>query len=707
MTLIPVDAQQAEKRRKAAEKVQRYGNWKSAPKANRTGLPFAQYPFVMWDGEATQDAGYCLFGSSEGHEICHPYLTTDECFELLLDAKREMPESIFVIFGSRYDWDEICRQSMPLDRLSRLEFFGTVTWHGYTVRKMPGKIFSITKGGCTVRVFETFGWFKCRYTKALRDYQIGTEEQLSSLESDKNRRNEFLWQDISDIRLYMRLELALGPPLMERIREIVHAAGFRPRSWYGPSALATELLSRNKISQYMAESPPHVLEAARYAYCAGRFEMIQGGIIEQPTYTYDMNSAYMRAALELPDLAHGTWRKGKQYEPGKFALYRIRYKASDKGNFHRAYPLFRRLKNGNVTWHRKVTGWYWSPEAALVADDPDATFLEAWVFDEDDTAVRPFAFVQDLYERRLVLKRLPVSNPSRVAEIALKWALAAIYGQLARRVGWDRFRRKAPRNHQLEWAGYITSWCKAEMYKVARQCRDEDLISIDTDSVTALVPLDVPLGDKLGEWKMERHDGGVFFQSGVYYLRDGDDWTQGRTRGIEQRKGKPLVSAEMLMEAVRTGSTVQLKPKRRYVSVRMGLNGKLSSMGDWNEHPADKLSLGGAGKRGHAKCRHLCRGDRHWFYLPPLYALDGATGENILEIFQQEPTSVAHPLPWLERDYLDKELTLDILWVDPDKIDQEDYWLVELVNEQQQGTASTGSSSSAENGVPSGQLHAV
>lgn len=690
MELIAVDAGLAEKARLQSERArarrQRYED--KVQRANHHGpsettrghhgnlIQYSEYPFVMWDGEAPQDTGYSLFGSSEGHEICHPYLTTEECFDLLLDAKQEHPKSIFVIFGGRYDWDEICRQSMPIDRQARLENFGHVTWHGYTIKKMPGKIFSIKKNGVTVKIFEIFGWFHKRYVEALQDYGIGTPAEIEMLESEKNRRAEFLWSEIKEIRQYMRLELKLGPRLMDKIREIVLGAGFRPRAWYGPSALSSELLSRHKIRQYMAECPRWVNEAAQHAYCAGRFEMFRGGIIG-PTWTYDMNSAYMRAALELPDLAHGTWRKGKVFEPGKFAMYRIKYRATNKDDFHRPYPLFRRLANGNVTWHRRVINWYWAPEAELVKDDPDAIFLESMVFDEDDPSVRPFSYVRDIYAKRMVFKRLPKDNPSRMAEKAFKWALAATYGQIARRVGWDRFRKKPPKNHQLEWAGFITSWCKAQMYKLASQYPD-DLVSIDTDSVTLTCPADVDLGEQLGQWELTYAESGVFFQSGVYFLRKDGDWFEGKMRGMEQRRGKPLVSPEMLADAIREGKSITLRPKRRYVSVRMALNGQFEHQGEWAEHPADKLVFGGGGKRSHAKCRGDCDGDVHRFYLPPSFSLD-KTSDDMLDALRDDPVSYPHPLPWKgQADFLDKDLIEDILWFDPDRIDSDDEWLVSI-----------------------------
>lgn len=699
MSFVVIDAQEAEKARLAAERTRarrdryeaKHPERKKHHGTNDDHNPYrpkyAEYPFVMWDGEAPQDTGYSLFGSSLGHQICHPRLATEECFDLLLDAAEQNPCTIFVIFGGRYDFDEICRQSMPLDRLSRLKTTGHCTWHGYTIKQAEGKFFEIKKRGRRVEIWESFGWFKKAYVKALTDYQIGTPEELALLDSEKARRANFLWSEIEEINEYMRLELKLGPPLMEKIREICIAAGFNPIAWYGPSALALELLRKNNILNYTGNVPDYVKRASQYAYAGGRFEGVRGGIL-WPVYTADRNSAYMAAALELPDLAHGHWRAGRHYEPGKFGVYHIRYDRPTDVHIDptRIHPLFCRHKDGSVNWPNKVEGWYWAPEAELVTDDPYATFLEAYIFDEDNPSVRPFAFVLDMFQKRLHLQALPFDDPIRIAEKAFKWALAAIYGQLARTVGYDRHRNKPPKYHQLEWAGFITSHCRAAMYKLALTVGDK-LISIDTDSVTAMCPMTVDEGISLGQWKVEEYDSGVFFQSGVYsYSLDGE-WVERKARGMEEDKiTKRLpVSPEMMISAMHDGKPIKMKPRSRYISIRMALNNRLDDMGKWTEQ-AGKLEFGGNGKRYHnpltcitapkrGKVQHCPSAEAHVFTPKPAFAYgDSEFGE----IVRSQP----HLLPWKDdmSDVPDAKLFADLMWIDPDEVEAEDMeWMAQFL----------------------------
>ena len=701
-----IDAQVAEKHRVRAEKERARksrvrSSWPSARQPHHGEgrqdgrKPYSEYDFVMWDGEAPKDTGYSLFGSSLGDEICKPHLTTEDCFNLLLTSKSANPETIFVIFGGRYDFDEICRQSMPLDRLVRLKETGHVTWHGYTIKQAEGKFFTLKKDGTTVTIYEIFGWFHKSYVKALTDFRIGTETERAAIAADKERRAVFLWESIEHIRKYWRLELKLGPPLMDCIRDICIAAGFNPKAWYGPSALALEALRRNNITQYMGHVPEVVKRASQYAYAGGRFEGVRGGVLG-PVYSKDKNSAYMSAALDLPDLAHGHWRRGKRYEPGKFAIYHIKYngiraaerKMEDGQTYHDpayVHPLFCRHKNGMVDWPARVEGWYWAPEAELVKDSPYATFIEAYIFEESNPRCRPFEFVADWFDKRVLLESLPKSNPSRQAGKAFKWALAAIYGQLARTVGWDRFRRTAPKYHQLEWAGYITSKCRAEMWKLAQQAGDK-LISIDTDSVTAMCDLTVDEGKALGQWKTSYADVGVFFQSGVYALKCDGEWVERKARGVEEdaRTRRLPISPEMIEAAIRDRQSIVLKPRVRYVSIRMALNHQLGAMGDWREHPGDELVFGGNGKRIHREgsCWYhkdgritVCESaEVHVFSPRPAITYKDYSPGGC-------PMSQPHLLPWKDNmdGVPDRNLIADILWVDPDSIDSDDYWIKELL----------------------------
>jgi hypothetical protein len=633
-TMVSYDALDRRRRRLEKERDRKArGQHRWADRSHHTDADRKR--FVGWDGEGPRDAGYALFGNSDGVEICRPFLSTVECLNLLIDHRRNNADTINVWFGGDYDVSMILHD-LPRRNMAALHEYGKTVWGPYRIEHIPHKWFKLRLGEITVTVYDIHSFFDSGYADALVDWEIGTDEEREAIKAGKAKRSEFVWADIEPIRDYFRLELRLMPPLCERLRAVFADAGYVPRSWHGPGALARMALRRHHVYDAMAATPNAVSAAARYAFAGGRFELKWAGHFKQRIYNYDIHSAYPYFATHLPNLARGTWRKSHRYEHGKFGVYRIRYEASDPDSFS-LYPLFRRLSNAGVAWPYRVTGWYWGPECELVADDPDAEIIEGWVFDEDDPTDRPFAWLSEYYNHRQRLK-----NNKQASEYTFKLIINSVYGQLAQRVGWDRKNGKPPRTHQLEWAGYITSACRAAIYRAGIAAGD-GLISIDTDGIYSLKPIEsLCIGDDLGDWELAEYDDGVFWQSGVYSLHTtGDGWVKGKSRGIP----KGTYSAEDLLERVKTREPLKLK-KSKFIGYRQADNDQWENRNTWVED-RPSLVFGGTGKRSHlgrfGGCNDQCYGDIH-----ALGALQFIYGPD------SSAESCLHYLPWLDNG---KEMT--------------------------------------------------
>lgn len=613
-------------------------------------------PFIMWDGEGPQDAGYALFGNSVGDEICHPYLSTIECLDLILESATNNPGAINIAFGFNYDVSMILKD-LPHRHLRALHAFTKTIWKGYQIEHIPHKWFKVKHGELSCKIYDVRSFFAGDYISALQDFGIGTTAEREAIAKGKSDRATFLWSEISEIKDYWRLELKLGPMLMEHMRKLFYDAGYVPRSWHGPGALARMALKRHKVYEAMAVTPVDVRLAAQYAFAGGRFEPFQAGHIQGKVYNADIHSAYPAFATQLPNLARGKWRRTRHYEPGKFGVYHIRYNA--KPNNSRCFPLFRRLANGSVVWPHQTEGWYWQPEAELVKDDPDAKILEGWVFDEDNVNDRPFAWLAEYYYKRKRLK-----DAGSEAEYTFKIIINAVYGQLAQRAGWNRKNRTAPKSHQLEWAGYITSACRAAVYTAAIRC-GEKLVSIDTDGIYATAPITgIDVGPNLGQWETAEYEDGIFWQSGIYCLKTENGWVKARSRGI--RKGSyddtDLITALYFDEP--------LKLNRR-VFVTYGLADQIGwdKHNTWIDEPHEYV-MGGNGKRFHAEraCKNYCQPPMHrlvqW---SPMYGVHA----------DSDPWSVRHKLPWIEPRETNQNVIQDFEFFDANHLADDDLWVLQ------------------------------
>lgn len=632
-------------------------------------------PFIAWDTEGTNtDATPFLFGSSTGDRVAHRQITSQEMFGCLLRAERRQPDAIHIIFGGEYDFNMMLR-NVPRRCLIALKTKNKCRWDGYEIEHIPHKWIRVKKDGITAKIFDVHAFFGSAFLIAIKANDIGTPEEQDVVQVGKEDRRNFTFEDIAEIEPYWHIELKLLVIMMDKLREAFYDAGVRIHSWHGPGALARYMLTHHGIKNVMAVSPPEVHEAARYAFCGGRFESFQAGLWNATVFNADINSAYPYAATLLPNLAKGRWHhipnvSRGSIKPHEFTVYHIRY---EKLNSHRTtfcmepQPLFRRFRDDRVMWPNIVTGWYWAPEAANVADNPYAEFLEAWTFVEDDETDRPFAWLGEYYDIRLRMKQ--AGNPM---QITFKLGPNSVYGQLAQRAGWERD-GKPPKFHQLEYAGFVTSVCRAMIHKVAMYCWEQDgLLSIDTDGVFATCPIPDEIlpngsGTALGQWGLEMSPAMLNWQSGVYFapmphkhdkicrrpcpLDNGEyEWKLKKSRGAP--KGR--IPYSKALEALPTLADIEYV-RTEMIGYRLGL---IHGFNDWRyfRDKPRKIAFGGSkfSKRNHwpRGCR-TCAGKRQ-STLHDLSPIGNGFDIN------GDSHSVMHVLPWENNDHIRARDPLDI-----------------------------------------------
>lgn len=623
-------------------------------------------PFVGWDTEGSNvDATPFLFGNSEQARIAAPALGTTDMLDLILDAETENPNAIHVIYAGEYDVNMILRE-VPERFLRVLKATNHVQWEGYRIEHIPRKWFGVKKDKTTARIFDVVSFFGCAYVKALQEHKIGTDDELARIIEGKAGRSTFTYGDLDFIEPYWRTELKLLPALMDHLREAFYRAGSYIHYWHGPGALARHALRTQGIKNAMASSiPDGVAEAGRYAFCGGRFEPFQAGLHEGIIYNVDINSAYPYAATALPDLSRGEWVHSTNVDRTRirdtqFAVYHIRYEhtnADRVGLCVAPQPLFRRYSDDRVMWPNTVTGWYWSPEAVNVIHDPHAEFLDGWIFVDDGS--RPFSFVAADYRHRAALKRM--GDPM---QLTFKLKINSIYGQLAQRAGWERY-KGPPTYHQLEWAGFITSMCRAMIYRAAMGAwEDGGLVSIDTDGIYSTTPLREETltngcGMELGQWEMATVPGMLFWQSGVYFTKnDAGEWMMAKARGAP----KGQISAEAAFTALETLGDLKYT-RSEMIGYRWGLR---NGMGTWRYfiEKDRRIQFGGS---EWSKRQHFPRGCR---------SCRGFTGGTLHDLspvgngFAYSNHSKMHVLPWAGNDHdrardpidLKSDMIIDAIW---------------------------------------------
>jgi hypothetical protein len=591
-------------------------------------------PFVAWDGEGITHPGndvqsYCLFGCSLGDRIIARSLSTVDCLELLLRVEAREPNAIHVGFALGYDVNMILKD-MPKRVLYPLWKGEYCHYDKYRIEYRPGKWLMVSegkKGGKakrTAKLYDVFGFFQSSFVKACTEFLGENDPLLQRVIDGKKLRSVFTWDELLPYVVpYWESELSLLVRLMEALRSDLVSAGIPIESWHGPGAVANKTLRTFNIQSAKYDCPTEVKNAARYAYAGGRFEQFGTGYYPGKVYQYDIRSAYPSHIRRLPNLSKGHWRFSANFKPDTFGVWRFDFtsKHAPVSGQKLPQPFFYRDNGGRISFPPMVSSWAWTPEASLA---PEAV-RDGWVF-EPDNEERPFAFVDEFYELRAQWKR-----EGNSAQRALKLALNSLYGKMAQRAGY-REGRMIPKWHQLEWAGYVTSSVRAQLWHAMSQAK-YNTIALETDAIFATKPLDLPLSEKLGDWELTVLDDILYVQSGFYYAHKDGKLIE-KYRGFD--KGSvPFDQVMSHLEAIDRGETVRLSgPTTRFVGLGLALHTK-AVWRSWQTTDR-RIVVGGGGKRAHIPwlCRQ-CKASKPlvgWLHQCTTTTVGGVS----------EP----HPLPW-------------------------------------------------------------
>lgn len=555
--------------------------------------------FVAWDGEGINEADgshtYVLLASSDGQFLAgREGLSTGNVFQLFLNARSGVTN---IIYGGGYDINMFLRD-VDRESLDRLYRNGYVTWAGYRLEWRPGKSFRVAQGARSFLLYDVLPFFQKTFVAACDEY-LGTDwPYRDEIIREKANRGNFSYDDIAGITEYNKSELSTLVRLANELRERLHKVEIRVSRWDGPGAIAASLYKKYGTKSYLNKTPDHVAEAGRYAYAGGRFEIVRKGHSEYPCYQYDINSAYPAAIRYLPCLQHGTWTHrtvfGNTGDIARFGVYRVEVTDPATQHASQPQPLWMRNKDGTVFFSEYSHGWYWTPEVALAIELGGVTIHEGYEWNQECDH-EPFSFVEALYNKRSALKKAGDG-----AHVGLKLGLNSLYGKLAQQIGWDIGPPlRLPPYHSLEWAGWITSHCRSQVYRAAWNCLD-DVIAFETDAVFSRVPLAVPIGNRLGEWESTKYSSLTYLKSGMYYGTLGNNGKANDGEEVEKTRGfnKGTITRAQVIDALareKAGERLTLPAEQtRFIGLGQAINQDFEKWRKWITAPRDiQVALNG------------------------------------------------------------------------------------------------------------------
>lgn len=577
---------------------------------------FDRAKFLAWDGEGIQKGDKQVYGllanSNNDYIIDLDGLSTEACLNFLTSSKYSN-NTIHVCFGASYDVNMMLRD-IPIPLLMELhKGDGKVMWGKFDLEYRPRKSFTVRKYKTEIRngkeykcydaakrqyiiekivtLWDVFGFFQKKFTKVIKDWSKGTEYEqkhfavLEAIEQGKQRRGSFSVEELKEYVVpYCLAECDCLRDIMHILHGYLLEADLKLARWDGAGAVAAAGLKKQGIKRHIRTGPnldqepwpERVAIAAEYAYFGGWIEAFMFGHILKTVYHYDLRSAYPSALVGMPSLSQGAWitidfgnwlpLDKVQDIINNLPSYWIGHVAWSKGPKYGPCPFSWRNKLGTVTRPVQGRGWHWSPEiVAAYKLFPKMQFSIDTIhfFVPNVDCEKPFQFVKEVYELRRKLKDL-----GKGMELVLKLYLNSLYGKLAQSLGYNSKRRLKPPYHCLILAGLITSETRAKLLHAAMQ-KPLSIISIATDGIYSLEPLDLDIGPGLGQWEYTQHDSMTIVQPGFYWYE-----TKGKVQHYYRGFNEGCIQRGDVVDAYNVGKGSIDVPVTRFVTLgaAIGLN---------------------------------------------------------------------------------------------------------------------------------------
>lgn len=172
----------------------------------------------------------------------------------------------------------------------------------------------------------------------------------------------------------------------------------------------------------------------------------------------------------------------------------------------------------------------------------------------------------------------------------------------------------------------------------------DGLVSVDTDGVMSTVPFSdnafrTPIGDGLGEWKIEEFTGLIYIQNGIYWLKDENGvWIDPKLRGVDKdamKRAKVDMSGDAAIKMLENGESLTIH-KKSFIGYGQALHGDWNRWRQW-EKRTHTIDIHYSGKRQHVK--FTCRACKQGFGIADcLHDLSPVPADTM----ESQP----HELPW-------------------------------------------------------------
>ncbi len=291
-----------------------------------------------------------------------------DIFEFLLSLPRKFAsgpggkQPVFISFGFGYDVGQIVKDfpyekgwqvhnAKPWDKRPDPKYRSNrnapILWKNYAIRYVSSKSVTLyrlrdpdrpfKKGHKLdhkekIEIFDCYGFFQSSLVAAIENTPgVATPEELAIIKNGKGGRGNFKVEDIERHKIYTAMELKALVKLMDIQREGLRTAikdkPIELARWHGAGAIAKATLDlyigggkrdketrarvRKMLGGLETDTPEKKerMDWVMRAYFGGRTDLVKQGNHHGVIHEYDIASAYPAIAVDLPNMAGGSWEK--------------------------------------------------------------------------------------------------------------------------------------------------------------------------------------------------------------------------------------------------------------------------------------------------------------------------------------------------------------------------------------------------------------
>lgn len=482
--------------------------------------------------------GYCklLADSSDKDNYIYDYELYDYLY-FMTKKKFEIAHNFF--YNLNYDINAIIKY-LPRQNITEIKDYNETQYEEFKLFYIPRKIFSIQRGKHSYNFYDVAQFFKGSLNKNAEKYL-----QLKKYQNSyKNIDGKILgssrqyWED----NLEMIIDYCLNDcKLTKRIGELLNQTVIKtldlyPKKYMSKATLTKDYLKKTVDLPNIQSLPTQPLVYAFNSYTGGRFEIIEKGNVGVCSL-YDINSAYPYHFKNLIDINKGKWVKvSDMHDKAYYGYYLVKVDV----HYNKISPISHYSKNGTLTYPILSCMKFMTKKEILNYEKyADIEIINGWEYYPDEI-VFPFKdFIDKVYREK---KRISCLfnftddckedcnmcynhiNYKKITgfEYGFEYDLFKIlmnggYGLFMEKIKQIDGRYKAGELFNPIYATEITSGTQIDIFNYAMQDIN-NVLGFATDSVLFRGKPDLPTGNLLGEWDLEKSDVGLILKSGIYKI---------------------------------------------------------------------------------------------------------------------------------------------------------------------------------------------